>query len=85
MINAYVEEAIGRFLDAVDDMDPDEIRYHGNHVAKAMEDQISCLRGDELAAWEAGGGEALRKYYRGIDKVKKQPPDLTAGEFNRSE
>ncbi len=52
MINAYVEEAIGRFLDAVDDMDPDEIRYHGNQVAKAVEDQISCLRGDELAAWE---------------------------------
>ena len=55
MINAYVEEAIGRFLDAVDDMDPDEIRYHGNQVAKAVEDQISCLRGDEPAAWEAGG------------------------------
>ncbi len=67
MRNVYVEEAIERFLEAVADMDPDEIRYFGELVAKAMEDQISCLRGDELEAWEDGGGPGLRKYWSNLD------------------
>ncbi len=40
---------------------------------KSMETDIQIVR------------ELIPEAYVCLDKVKKQPPDLTAGEFNRSE